>query len=111
MSEVGVTIVIPALNEEPGIGATLRALNAVTQSMGRPVEVIVVNDGSTDRTPEIAAEYGARVIAHPVRSGYGHALKTGIRAATHDLIVITDADGTYPVYEIPSLVEACGWRA
>ncbi len=101
----GLSIIIPALNEELGIGATLEAVKAMADTLDRPVEIIVVNDGSTDRTAEIAAEYGAIVISHPARGGYGHALKTGIRNAQHELIAITDADGTYPVAEIPRLVE------
>lgn len=100
----GLSVVIPALNEEGGIGATLDAVLAVTARLDMPTEVIVVNDGSADRTAEIAADKGVVVIHHPIRSGYGHSLKTGIRAARYETIAITDADGTYPIEDIPDLV-------
>ena len=70
-----------------------------------PGEVIVVDDGSRDGTGEAAYYAGARVLRHRSNRGYGSALKTGIMAATHNLILITDADGTYPVKYIPELVE------
>jgi glycosyltransferase involved in cell wall biosynthesis len=69
------------------------------------VEILVVDDGSTDATAARAAAAGARVLAHPYRSGYGRSLKTGIQAARHDAIAITDGDGTYPVEELPRLLE------
>src|SRR5204862_421596 len=65
--------------------------------------IVIVDDGSTDGTGDIARELGARVISHPTNMGYGASLKTGIRHASHDRIVITDADGTYDVAAIPSL--------
>lgn len=99
----GTTIVIPALNEEEGIGATLDSLSAIAADLPQPVEVIVVDDGSVDRTAEIAAAQGCRVIRHPANAGYGASLKTGIRAASHERIAITDADGTYPVEELPEM--------
>ena len=67
-------------------------------------EIIVVNDGSTDRTGLIAREAGAVVIDHPHNVGYGKSLKDGIAKAKNDTIVISDADSTYPIYEIPNLV-------
>jgi len=70
--------------------------------------VIVVDDGSRDDTAAAAREAGARVIAHGRNRGYGAALKTGIRAARSEIVVITDADGTYPVERIPDLLEALG---
>jgi glycosyltransferase involved in cell wall biosynthesis len=101
----GLTVVIPAWNEDGGIGVTLDALTAALSGASRPTEVIVVDDGSTDRTAAEAARRGARVISHPVQSGYGASLKTGIRAARHERIAIVDADATYPVEEIPAMVE------
>lgn len=98
-----VTIVIPALNEEHGLPAVLTAIRAL------PIQtsVIVVDDGSTDRTGDVAREHGATVLRHPMPMGYGRSLKDGIRAATSDIVVITDADGTYPIDRIPALVEKC----
>lgn len=95
------TIVVPAYNEEKGIREVLLELGKLDPRL----EVLVVDDGSTDRTSEIVAESGFRVIRHQMNRGYGAALKTGIRAARSDRIVITDADGTYPNERIPELVE------
>ena len=100
-----ISVVIPALNEENAIVDTIERVRA---SLDRhdmtPYEIVVVDDGSTDRTGELAAEAGARVLRHPHNVGYGRSLKVGINAANHDVIVITDADGSYPVEEIPVLV-------
>jgi glycosyltransferase involved in cell wall biosynthesis len=68
-------------------------------------EIIVVDDGSQDATVERALATGIKVISHPHNLGYGSSLKTGIRAAKHDVIVITDADSTYPNERIPLLLE------
>ncbi len=101
----GVTVVIPARDEERGIAVTLGALCAVAPRLGQALEIIVVDDGSSDATRQVAEKAGARVYSHPYSVGYGQSLKTGIRHATHDLIAITDADGTYPVEQLPELVE------
>jgi glycosyltransferase involved in cell wall biosynthesis len=99
-----VSIVIPALNEEEGICGTIDAIS--TKQLAEydyECELIVVDNGSTDRTAELAREAGARVVFEP-RRGYGSALKAGFRAATGDFIATLDADLTYPAYEIPRLV-------
>lgn len=101
----GLTVVIPALDEADGIGATVAAIRAAFAGGVTPVEILVVDDGSTDDTAARAAAAGARVISHPHRGGYGRALKSGIAAAAHDTIAITDGDGTYPVEELPRLYE------
>lgn len=94
------TVIIPALNEEKGIGAVLDRLHALSP---KP-EIIVVDDGSTDGTGEMAQAKGARVLKHPAPGGYGRSLKDGIGIATHDIVAITDADGTYPVERLPEMV-------
>jgi len=99
------SVVIPAFNEERGIVPTLRELRAVLN--GLEYELLVVDDGSRDRTAELARAEGVTVVQQPVNRGYGAALKTGIRRAKHDVIVITDADGTYPASAIPGLVAGC----
>ncbi len=99
----GTTVIIPAYDEEQGIGATLEELATVAPDLPQPVEVIVVDDGSSDRTAEIAAEHGCRVIRNPANAGYGASLKIGVRAASHERIAITDADGTYPAGELPAM--------
>ncbi|NJL92818.1 MAG: glycosyltransferase family 2 protein [Anaerolineae bacterium] len=101
-----VTIVIPAYNEEAGIGAVLHSLTTLVATQHLVYEIIVVNDGSTDGTGQVLAGFDTiTVIDHQYNRGYGAALKTGIRAAHSDIIVITDADGTYPNERIPELVD------
>lgn len=100
-----VTIVIPAYNEEGAIAEVLAHLVQVMDASGLVHEIIVVDDGSDDRTAELAQEVTCvKVIEHPRNRGYGAALKTGIRHAQHPFICITDADGTYPNERIPELV-------
>lgn len=101
----GVSIVLPAYNEEQAIGPVLEELLKVMDDSGLSYEVIVVDDGSQDATAEVAKRYeGVTVLRHRGNRGYGAALKTGIRHARYDLICITDADGTYPNERIPDLV-------
>ncbi|MEG2172741.1 MAG: glycosyltransferase family 2 protein [Desulfovibrionaceae bacterium] len=100
-----ISFVIPALNEGDSIAQTVQSCFSVAKTMGMDeVEVIVVDDGSTDGTGEIAVEHHAHVLRHPARGGYGRSLKDGIRMAQHDTIVITDADGTYPIEHLPTLM-------
>ncbi|MFV0445777.1 MAG: glycosyltransferase family 2 protein [Planctomycetaceae bacterium] len=99
------TIVIPAYNEAGAIGGVIRQLQEVLHRDGIEGEILVVVDGATDDTATEAKSAGARVIEHPRNAGYGRSLKTGILAATHDLIAITDADGTYPAERIPELLK------
>lgn len=99
-----VSVVVPAFNEEAGIQPVIVELLDVFREHDISAEIIVVDDGSTDNTAKIAASAGARVLRHRSNRGYGAALKTGIAAASHDYIVITDADGTYPAKYIPELV-------
>ena len=99
------SVIIPAYNEEGAIESTLDQLRQQLSSCGGEYEIIVVNDGSNDGTGEVLARcQDISVIEHRRNRGYGAALKTGIRQAKHDLIVITDSDGTYPNERIPDLV-------
>jgi glycosyltransferase involved in cell wall biosynthesis len=100
----GVSVIIPAYNEEGAIATQIAAIDAVLAAAAWPFEIIVVDDGSADNTLTHALETGARVLKHPENRGYGASLKTGIRAATYNVIVISDADGTYPPDQIPVLV-------
>jgi glycosyltransferase involved in cell wall biosynthesis len=100
----GVSVVVPAFDERDSIAASVRELRAVLEELDHPWELIVVDDGSTDGTGEIAREEGATVVRLARNLGYGGALKAGIARARHDVIVITDADGTYPADAIPALL-------
>jgi glycosyltransferase involved in cell wall biosynthesis len=104
----GVSVVIPAFNEEGGIGATVRAVREAIAATGRAHEIVVVDDGSADLTAERAVAEGASVVAVPENGGYGAALKRGIRQARYETIVIIDADGTYPADAIPALLAHAG---
>jgi glycosyltransferase involved in cell wall biosynthesis len=98
-----VSIVVPAFNEEDVIGSVLQSL--IEECAQDDFEIIVVDDGSTDGTYEIAKSSGVRVIRHPYNKGYGAALKTGARAAKSDLVMIMDSDGQHNPKEISSLLE------
>ena len=98
-----ISVIIPAKDEEAAVGSTVQQVRG---ALGKTKhEVVVVDDGSRDATAERARKAGARVISHPHNLGYGAALKTGIRAARYDTIVITDADNTYPNDQIPQLLK------
>lgn len=94
-----ITVIIPCLNEEQGIEKVLRAMPEFVD------EKIVVDNASTDRTSEVAASLGAKVIREDVR-GYGRAYKRGFACATGDLIITLDGDHSYPVDALSYLIEA-----
>lgn len=98
------SILIPAYDEAATIGQVVAATRRVQQSLGSNSELLVIDDGSRDGTGRIAAEAGARVITHPYNRGKGAALKTGIRAARGDTIVVLDADGQHNPEDIPALL-------
>lgn len=98
------SIVIPALNEELGIQGVIRQIpTKKLQTMGYHVEVIVVDNGSTDRTAELARAEGAMVIFQPMR-GYGNAYQAGFANATGDIIATGDADMTYPLDQLSGIL-------
>lgn len=99
-----VSIIIPAYNEAEAIAGVMGRLREVMDATGLLYEVIVVDDGSTDGTAARLVGMDIKILTHLENKGYGASLKTGIRNAKGDTIVITDADGTYPVDMVPVLV-------
>ncbi|HEY7200133.1 MAG TPA: dolichyl-phosphate beta-glucosyltransferase [Candidatus Dormibacteraeota bacterium] len=101
------SVVIPAYNEERRLPQTLSAVVAHLRSVGRPFEVVVADDGSVDRTAELAGQAGpeVRTLRLPHR-GKGGAVRAGALAARGDLILITDADLSTPIAELDRLVAA-----
>ena len=97
----GLTIIIPAYNEERGIGPVVEKVRDAMDAADCQYEILVVDDGSADRTAEVARATGVRVVSHRQNRGYGEALKTGIRHAGFERIAIIDADGSYPAEQIP----------
>ncbi len=102
----GISVVIPALNEQNAITQTIENCAEVLKNWKNiPFEIVVVDDGSKDQTAELAEKAHAKVVRHPANAGYGRSLKDGISAASYDTIIITDADGTYPIQDIPKLLD------
>jgi glycosyltransferase involved in cell wall biosynthesis len=100
-----VSIVIPALNEERGIGKTIQAVNKNYFKKHKwDLEIIIVDGDSKDKTREIAESKGAHVLLEK-RKGYGRAYKTGLAHATGDIIVTGDADATYPFNTIHEYIQ------
>ncbi len=100
-----ISVIIPAFNEESAALLVAQEARELLMQHDYRVEIIVVDDGSTDETASVALGSGARVLQHRRNRGYGAALKTGITAATHDVIAIIDADGTYSPKYLPSMLE------
>ncbi len=99
------TVVIPALNEEEGIGSVLKEIPIfVLWDMGYETEILVIDNGSKDQTRHIAKQHGATVIIQPVR-GYGNAYKAGFANAGGDIIATGDADFTYPFEDLPAIIK------
>ena len=99
-----VSIVVPAFNEEPAIGALVQALGAG----GSWHEIIVVDDGSSDATAARAGDAGATVVRHPYNKGNGAAVKTGIRRATGEFVLIVDGDGQHQAADAARIVSRLG---
>jgi len=102
----GLTVIVPAYNEEGSIIDTLQNLKEIMKQINDPYEIIVVNDGSSDNTKALLSDCeGINLVNHKVNRGYGASLKTGLKKSKYSNICITDADGTYPNDRIPGLYE------
>ncbi|MGJ3259980.1 MAG: glycosyltransferase family 2 protein [Rhodospirillales bacterium] len=99
-----VNVVMPAYNEAEGIGGLVERVRAISPDL----EVIVVDDGSTDNTAAVAEAAGATVIRNPYNLGNGASVKRGILASERDVVVMMDSDGQHPPEEIPKLLNEIG---
>jgi len=110
----GISCVIPVYNEAEAVARTVIDVEAALVDIGRPWEIVLVDDGSSDGSYQAATESQAasastsriHVLRHEINRGYGAAIKTGLRAAANPWILIIDADGTYPPAEIAKLTTA-----
>lgn len=106
----GLSVFFPAYNDAPSLPRLLKNTFTTLESHVEDFEVIVVNDGSQDRTGEVLLElqqqYGTRlrIVTHPVNRGYGGALRSGFAAASKEFVFYTDGDGQYDVTELPKLL-------
>ena len=98
---VSVTVLLPAYNEEQSIGATIQKIKELHPDF----EVLVIDDGSSDNTLKVAMEAGANVWPHPYNIGNGAAVKTGLRMARGEWIVMMDGDGQHDPADIARLLE------
>ena len=95
------SVIIPAYNEESAISDTIAR---ITELKINSLEILVINDGSTDNTEEVARTAGAKVISHPLNIGNGAAVKTGIRNANGELLVFIDGDGQHNPEDILKMI-------
>ncbi|MEK6274705.1 MAG: glycosyltransferase family 2 protein [Actinomycetota bacterium] len=101
---VEVSVVLPCLDEEEAVGAVIDEAWRGLEKAGVEGEVVVVDNGSTDRSAEVAEDHGARVV-HEERRGYGSAYLRGLAEAKGDIIVMADADGTYPLDDLQPFID------
>jgi glycosyltransferase involved in cell wall biosynthesis len=98
-----ISVIIPAYNEEEGIVSTVKEVREATRSLD--AEIIVVDDGSTDKTAERAQELADKLVRHATNRGKGAAMRSGFEAASGEYLIFLDADGTYPAKFIPKMVQ------
>jgi glycosyltransferase involved in cell wall biosynthesis len=109
----GVSIVLPCFNEAENVADAIRAATAAAEANAADFEVIVVDDGSSDATAQIAARLAendrrVRVVVHPSNRGYGGAVRTGLRAAQMPWVLLTDADLQFDLGELSAFVALAG---
>jgi glycosyltransferase involved in cell wall biosynthesis len=103
MPGLEITAVIPAYNEQDAIAPVVKSLTEVLRRNSARFEIIVVDDGSTDKTYENALAAGVVALRHPMNRGYGRSLMTAFAKAQYDWILMIDADGSYPPEEAEKL--------
>jgi glycosyltransferase involved in cell wall biosynthesis len=103
MTGLEISAVIPAYNEQDAVGPVVKNLTEVLRRHAARFEIIVVDDGSTDKTYENALASGAVALRHPLNRGYGRALMTAFAKAQYEWILMIDADGSYPPEEAERL--------
>ncbi len=104
-----ISVFFPCYNEQDNVAHTVEQALAVLEKLNADFEVIIVDDGSSDTTGQIADRYASRnsrvkVVHHPTNLGYGAALQSGFKAATKELVFYTDADGQFDINEMPPLL-------
>lgn len=104
-SNISVSVVIPAFNEERSIADVIAQTETVLESLNLSHEVIVVDDGSSDKTRLFASNNGATLISYAGNRGKGYALRTGFAAAKGQVLVTLDADGSHRPHDIPMILE------
>ena len=100
-----VTILMPAHNEEESLKWLLPRLVQTLEALELPCETIIVDDGSTDQTAQIAVRYGLKVVKNPFRRGKGASIRQGLRYASGNCVVTMDADGSNVPTDLPSLIK------
>jgi len=110
---VAISVFFPCYNEQPNVARTVENAREVLERIGADFEIIIVNDGSSDQTGDIADALAGRdnrikVVHHRRNLGYGAALQSGFRAATKELVFYTDGDGQFDINEMPPLLPLMG---
>jgi len=108
--DLSISVILPAYNEEDNITKTLDRARQVLRDLGIQYEIIVVNDGSTDKTANLVGEIisfdpAIKMVEHPTNRGYGAAIKSGLRVASKSLIFFTDSDLQFDISELERLLE------
>lgn len=101
-----ISVVIPMYNEEEAVADDLRGIQQTMNDSNLEYEIIVVDDGSTDNCAAVVSQFeDVQLIRHPRNRGTGAARTSGLKAARGEIVVMTDADGTYPNHEMPTLID------
>jgi len=108
-AELSISVFLPCYNEQDNVERTTKQAISVLERLGADYEVIIVNDGSSDNTGQVAQRLASennrvKVVNHSTNLGYGAALQSGFKAATKELVFYTDGDGQFDINEMPPLL-------